>query len=318
MEENFMKIKSINIINVEPTEVYDIEVPEYHNFALSNGIVVHNSKIYNVDYTKVENWQRGQAKNAVFGMIYGESEKAFADIYLNGDLVKAKEIFDGMFIGFPRIKNFIERAQEQFKRYSKVTTMTQRYINIDDPKADYNRQLRQASNYVIQGAAEDIAGLLLYQLIKYINDNNMKSKPFCFIHDSVEVDYHPDELFELLVKTREIFNNYPQEVFNVPMACDVCFGTSMGDEIVMKDISYDEKYNDVTIKLNGFIDDIDNLLNNWRLVYKVVDVVDDGKDNYEEVYISYADRFLPKKARITAYAGKTRNKGTMVVHVIRK
>lgn len=39
------KIKSIKKVKVEePIPVYDIEVPNYNNFTLSNGLVVHNSK----------------------------------------------------------------------------------------------------------------------------------------------------------------------------------------------------------------------------------------------------------------------------------
>lgn len=36
-------VDSIDIVEVEDTPVYDIEVPEYNNFVLGNGLVVHNS-----------------------------------------------------------------------------------------------------------------------------------------------------------------------------------------------------------------------------------------------------------------------------------
>lgn len=40
-----MKIKSKKLIHSEePIAVYDISVPETHNFALGNGVIVHNSK----------------------------------------------------------------------------------------------------------------------------------------------------------------------------------------------------------------------------------------------------------------------------------
>jgi hypothetical protein len=39
------KVKSIEIIKLkEPVDVYDITVPDYNNFALESGIIVHNSK----------------------------------------------------------------------------------------------------------------------------------------------------------------------------------------------------------------------------------------------------------------------------------
>lgn len=36
------KCISVEIIAVEPTDVYDLSVPGYHNFALASGIFVHN------------------------------------------------------------------------------------------------------------------------------------------------------------------------------------------------------------------------------------------------------------------------------------
>ena len=41
----WMRIKSKRIIKLEESvPVYDITVPEHHNFALANGVIVHNSK----------------------------------------------------------------------------------------------------------------------------------------------------------------------------------------------------------------------------------------------------------------------------------
>ena len=65
------KIKSIKRVEVERTPVYDIEVPTYSNFALANGIVVHNSKdiadavaasLYrSIDYKKLlEEYRKGE------------------------------------------------------------------------------------------------------------------------------------------------------------------------------------------------------------------------------------------------------------------
>ena len=37
-----MKIKSVTKTD-KKLPVYDLEVPKYHNFALGNGVIVHNS-----------------------------------------------------------------------------------------------------------------------------------------------------------------------------------------------------------------------------------------------------------------------------------
>lgn len=374
------KIKFIEYEDIENCEMYDIEVPEFHNFALDCGVFVHNcgmhnlpagetiksiftsrfkggcvgmpdgsqmeirtlaaeckdegllkafeekldihryfaSMIYKVEYDKVEKWQRSLAKNAVFGMIYGESEKTFADSYLNGDLERAREVFDGMFKGFPKIKEYIERAQGQYKKFNRVTTLTQRFINLNDPKADPNRMLRQAQNFPIQAAAEDIAGIILYKLCEFLKENNMKSKPFCFIHDSIEIDMHPDEVFQIVDKINWLFNVFPRQEFGAYVACDVPLGPSMGQEIEIKDMVHDEKYNDVSFILDGYVDDIEQQLNIWREVYDVVECEKVEGEEDSEQYQSYSVAFLPKKSSVSMYMGTNRSKGVRKIHVIRK
>lgn len=291
--------------------------------AFKDGIDIHRffaSKIYRVDYDKVESWQRGLAKNAVFGMIYGESEKAFADTYLKGDLSQAEKVFNDMFTGFPKIKEYIDRAQNQYKNLNKVTTITQRYINMDNPKIDYNTMLRKAQNYPIQAAAEDIAGVILYKLCEYIKDNKMKSKIFCFIHDSIEIDMHPDEVFQLIDKINYLFNVFPLHEFGVPVACDVPLGPSMGQECEVEDMEHDDNYNDITITLKGFTEDIYELTNIWKQVYNIVEFIDEDKYKEEDKdsYIPWSDVFLPKKAKISMYTGKMKHKGKRKIHIVRR
>lgn len=291
--------------------------------AFRDGVDIHRffaSKIYRVPYDDVESWQRGLAKNAVFGMIYGESEKAFADIYLKGDLNQAKQIFNDMFTGFPKIKEYIERAQSQYQKFSKVTTITQRFINLNDPRIDHNTMLRRSQNYPIQAAAEDLAGIIMYKLVEFLKENNMKSKPFCFIHDSIEIDMHPYEVFPLIDKIKYLFNVYPLEEFGVPVACDVPLGPSMGQECEVEEMEHDDDYNNVVITLGGFIDDIEELVGIWRTVYKVVELVDEEefKSKDKESYVSYADMFLPKKAKVSMKMGTMRYKGSRKIKIIVK
>jgi len=67
------KIKSVRIVNYDsPIPVYDFEVDEYHNFALSPGVFVHNSgKIY-----EVMGWE--STGKSTFGL---ESAKAFSNYW---------------------------------------------------------------------------------------------------------------------------------------------------------------------------------------------------------------------------------------------
>lgn len=296
--------------------------------AFKDGLDIHRffaSKIYKVDYDKVEKWQRGLAKNAVFGILYGESIKAFADSYLKGDMVGAQKIFDDMFDGFPKIKDYIDRAHNQYKKFKKVTSLTQRFIDLTNRPAlnrdgtiNENTMLRKAQNYPIQAGAEDIAGIIMYELAKFIKENNFKSKIFCFIHDSIEIDMHPMELFPLVDKINYLFNVFPLQEFNVPVATDIPLGPSMGQECEIEEFEHSDDFNDNTLILDGYIDDIEELIGIWKTVYKLVEVSDEFKDEDKDEYITYAKMMLPKKAQLSMYAGKTRKKGKRKIHVIVK
>lgn len=344
-------IISIEELDVDNIPVYCFQVDIYHNYYLDCGVLSSNSqmeirllacesqeehlfkafedgldihkffasKIFATPYDEVQKWQRGLAKNAVFGIVYGMSEQSFADSYLAGDVDRAKQIFDDMFTSFPKIKDYVNRKHMQFEKYGKVTTITQRFLRLDESATmDHNTLLRQSQNFPIQAAAEDLAGLIMYEFIKWLEDNNMKSKPFCFIHDSIEVDLHPDEVFQCIEKFNYLFNVYPRETFGAPVECDVPIGPSMGQECKTSDMIHDEDYNDVTLTLEGIIEEIEEVLDSWRKVYKLVEVLPDYQDEDKDKYEPFGATFLAKKSPVSIYAGQHRIEGKRRIHVIRK
>lgn len=334
-------IENIEHISVNQLPVYCFQVDTYHNYyidcgvlssnsqmeirtlayesgdesllkAFKDGIDIHRffaSKIYNVDYDKVQKWQRGLAKNAVFGMLYGETEQTFANAYLSGDLNRAKEIYNGMFSGFPKIRDYIDRKHKQYEELGKVTTLTQRFIDLSKSREDKHRILRQSQNYPIQASAEDIVGIILYELCRWLEKNKMKSKPFCFIHDSIEIDMHPDEVFIILDKLDYLFNEFPLKRFGVPVACDVPLSTNMGAEIEMVEMVQNDNYNEIDIVLSGYEDDMVELIDTWKSVYKYVkqDNMYVPKNEDKQIYMPIAQRFLPNKAPVSMKQGTYRN-----------
>lgn len=277
--------------------------------AFKDGLDIHRffaSAIYNVPYEDVEKWQRGLAKNGVFGIVYGESEQAFANQYLKGDLTRAHEIFELMFDSFPSIKEYIERKQNQYKEFQKVTTITQRYITLDNPRKDPGAFLRAAQNYPIQAAAEDIAGVILYEFSKYIKENNLKSKLFCFIHDSIEIDVHPKELFRLIDRANYLFNEFPLKEFGVPVATDIPVCPSLGQEIEIKSYEFSDDFREGKLVLDGYEDDMNELEGIWKSTYRIVE--GNNITDPDPKYIPWATSFLPKKAELSRFAGKYRSK----------
>ena len=66
--------------------------------------------------------------------------------------------------------------------------------------------------------------------------------------------------------------------FNVPVATDIPLGPSMGQECEIKEFEHSDDFNDNTIVLDGYIDDMEELIGIWKTVYKLVEVSEEFKD----------------------------------------
>lgn len=292
--------------------------------AFNDGLDIHRyfaSKIYKIPYDEVTSRQRSTAKGAVFGLIYGMTERSFAQSYTNGNLSDAKEIYNAMYESFPKIKTYIDNAHKQARELNKVTTITQRYICLDHIRNKAEKD-RCSQNYRIQGFASDLAGLIMYYIADYIKTHNMKSKLIMTVHDSIEIDFHPDETFELADVCIKAFNEFPYKEYGTPVACDVPLSANMGAECKIIDniIEHDDGYNDVTITLSGYIKDIDELVSIWKNdAYDIVEYIDldkyvaDDKDEYQPLGAMMSSG----KSVITQYAGTTLKKGQRKIHIIR-
>lgn len=315
------------------------------------------SLIYKIPMEEVQKRQRALAKNATFHILYGGSTRSFANSYCKGDMNQATEIIDGYFRAYPRIKEYIEKSHEQVTRYDKVTTRTNRFIYVEkkirDGREDVNGRLREAQNFPIQGSAEDCAGNTLYDICmflmkypEYIRNNDIenarkiirdlniekkvinflnknprkifKSKPFCFIHDSIELDVYPDEIFLVHDVLDYFFNVKSSEDWDVPFTSDVTIGPSMGQEIEVEDLKVSEDYNEATFILKGYIDDLNQLVDGWKQTYKLVDEsnVEGEEDSSEK--ISWGLMMSKIKAPIKSTFGKTLIKGKRKFHLIIK
>ena len=264
--------------------------------------------------------QRKIAKAAVFGILYGEPIESFAKKNCKGDVEQARKIYEYFYNAFPDIKSYVENCHKQYLEHKKVILpLTNRYIDLsklNDVK-DPDKPLRQSQNYPCQGTCCDIAGLILYMICMFIKDESLKSKPFCFIHDSIEIDIHPDETFLMLDKLKPIFNEYPDKEFGVPMASDIVFSCHMGAEIDTVNLEHDEDYNDVWITMKGDKEDIDEVLDTWRDIYDLVEKDENFEEEVKEEYIPMKGLFTPK-VTISKDFGTTKQKLKTRYHIIRK
>ncbi|WJZ23541.1 DNA polymerase A [Listeria phage LIS04] len=270
------------------------------------------------DVTDIE---RRFSKMASFSILYGASEYSVAQNYFKGDVKAAENLFHNFYSAFPDVKKFIDERHREMELTGKVKLLTNRFLNIT-PKTmdmkDVSKAKRNAQNYPIQGASSDVAGVVLYEVQKYIENNNFLSKPFCFIHDSIEIDLHPSEMIQISKQIIPLMNQFPYEEFGVPCQAGLTIGPSMGEEIEVEEIVHNEDFSEATFHVVGFINEIEHLAEVWKRAYPQVSMEDVYKDNgelrIEDQYIERSELFFPKRA-YSRYTGTTRQFGHKKIHI---
>lgn len=288
--------------------------------AFKNGADIHMQnavKIFRKPAEEILPAERRYSKMASFMILYGGDYKNFAEEYLDGDLKLGKYIYDSFYEAYPEIKTWIDERHEQMRTIGKVTTPMDYYINVSPEKygGSESKALRAAQNYPIQSSGSAMAANVIYEILDYMKHHNLKSKIILFVHDSIEIDVHPDELLIMAVKVLRIMNDYPMSEFGIPTKADIVIGPSIGQELEMTEIETNEDYTEGTMKCEGFEDDFDQLMESWQSVYKVVEWedIEPPKDHY----VSYRELFIPKKA-ISRFYGMHRRKICRRLHIVIK
>ncbi|MBR1871630.1 MAG: DNA polymerase I [Bacteroidales bacterium] len=171
--------------------------------AFRQGLDVHKAtaaKIFGVPVEEVTREQRGRAKTANFGIMYGISTFGLAQ-RLNLPRKEAKELIDGYFEAFPAIRSFIEGNIAFAREHGYVETMfgRRRYLPDINSKNATVRSLaeRNAVNAPIQGSAADIIKIAMTGVQRRIEEAGLRSLMVLQIHDELLFDTFPDEVEEL-------------------------------------------------------------------------------------------------------------------------
>lgn len=259
--------------------------------------------------------ERKFSKGATFSLLYGSSVESFAKSYCKGDLDYAKMIFKNFFEIYPKVEEWVEARHKEVEDTHRVSLeLSNRFIPIvpkNDSVGEHNALLRKAQNYPIQAQSADLTGCVIFDLQKYIEENNLKSLIFMYIHDSIEVDVYPFELLQFVSHMQWLLNESPKRRMGLPSKADVALGKSLGYEIEMTGIEMNEEMTEGTLELEGYKNEIDDTVNVWKEVYDTVEVYD---EKYEPVYISMKELFMVKKP-YSPTLGTTRYKGSCKVHI---
>ncbi|MCR5017611.1 MAG: DNA polymerase I, partial [Bacteroidales bacterium] len=158
------------------------------------------AKIFGVPVEEVTREQRGRAKTANFGIMYGISSFGLAQ-RLGMGRKEAKALIDDYFRSFPAIESYIQTCMEFARENGYVETLfgRRRYLPEINASNATIRALaeRNAVNAPIQGTAADIIKLAMIEVDNRLADAGLRSRMVLQIHDELLFDAYPDELEQL-------------------------------------------------------------------------------------------------------------------------
>lgn len=168
--------------------------------AFTKNIDVHAltaSKIFKVKPDEVSAEMRRKAKTANFGIIYGISAFGLSQ-RLNISRTEAKDIIDGYFEAFPKVKEYMDECIKNARNTGFVKTLygRKRYLSDINSANSVVRGVaeRNAINAPIQGTAADIIKIAMIRTHEEIKKQSLKSKMILQVHDELNFEVYKNEI----------------------------------------------------------------------------------------------------------------------------
>ena len=158
------------------------------------------AKIAHKSIDEVSADERRKAKTANFGILYGITAFGLAS-RLGIPRAEAKELIDGYFESFPKIRQYMTGSVENARENGYVATPMgrRRYlpdINSKNPVVRGYAE-RNAINAPVQGAAADVIKVAMIRIYSRMRGLDLKSRMIMQVHDELNFDVVPMELPQL-------------------------------------------------------------------------------------------------------------------------
>ena len=183
--------------------------------------------IYKKSIDEVTRDERTKSKRANFGIIYGITVFGLAE-RLDISREESKQLIDGFFQTFPKVKDYMDNAIEEARQKGFVETLFGRRRYLKDINS-HNATVRgfaerNAINAPIQGTAADIIKVAMIQIYRRFKAENLKSKMILQVHDELNFSVYPDEK----EKVERIVIEEMQKaiIMKVPLIADCGFGNN--------------------------------------------------------------------------------------------
>ena len=183
------------------------------------------AKLFHKGIDEVTPEERRKAKTANFGIIYGISAFGLAQ-RLDIPRSEAKQIIDGYFASYPRVKEYMEQAVEKARTQGYVETAfgRRRTLRDIDSRNAVARGVaeRNAINAPIQGSAADIMKLAMIEIRRRFRAEGIRSQMILQVHDEVIVDMLRSEQEHVIRIVREAMEGVAH--LRVPLISDTGVG----------------------------------------------------------------------------------------------
>lgn len=198
--------------------------------AFLEGDDIHAStaaKIYHKPIGDVTRDERRKAKTANFGIIYGISVFGLAE-RLNVPRSEARELIDGYFATYPRVREYMDESIERARRQGYIETLLRRRRYLPDINSRNaivrGYAERNAINAPIQGSAADIIKIAMVRIYNRFISENLRSTMMLQVHDELNFSVLPEEreIVEQIV-IHEMENAYS---LSVPLKADCGWGAN--------------------------------------------------------------------------------------------
>ncbi|MCX6117432.1 MAG: DNA polymerase I [Proteobacteria bacterium] len=201
--------------------------------AFSTGQDIHTAtamKIFGVTKDQVTADLRSNAKAINFGIIYGMGPQRLArDTGVS--MAEAKSFIDKYFLGFPKIKSYIEQAKRSAHQLGYSMTITGRKRPIPELQSKERAVIvngeNMAVNSPIQGSAADLVKFAMLAVQKRLDESSLDAKMLLQVHDELVFECLGTDAEKLKALVKESMET--AMILSVPLKVEVGSGYSWVD-----------------------------------------------------------------------------------------
>jgi len=193
-----------------------------------------------VPIEEVTSEQRGAGKTINFGIAYGKTAYSMApELGITSE--EAEALLSYFFDGRPKLRDWIAQQHRDVLKNGYVLTPMGRIIPVPDAFSRDKKLVHHAKNcgvnYPIQSSASDIIEITNNHLMFGLRDDHYKTLFLSTVHDSLEYDVYPGELFQVMKRLIYLYEVKMPQIYpwiTCPLRMDIVLGTSWGGGIEFK------------------------------------------------------------------------------------